>query len=85
MARCPPKSEYDQAWDGEWFDLTGGFPFFLSCCDCGLVHKVEARIDENGKIQLRLTQERRRTGQLRRHHEYNCVPKGGKRDEANKR
>lgn len=38
----------------------------MCCCDCGLVHIIDFRI-EAGRIQFRLTRNNRSTAQVRRH------------------
>ncbi len=54
----------DDGWT-DWIEpVTEGFK--LSCCDCGLVHDMNFRIDE-GQIQFALRINKRSTGQKRRH------------------
>ena len=75
MARSPKserKSSYEQIWSGVWTDIEE-MPLDIACCDCGLVHEVDARIHD-GKVQIRLTEKRRETGQLRRYHDHPCKP-----------
>ena len=38
----------------------------MCCCDCGLVHTMDFRI-EDGHIQFRAQRNNRSTGQVRRH------------------
>ena len=45
----------------------------MSCCSCGLVHRIDHRIYK-GEIQWRVRRDNRATGQLRRHREYPCIP-----------
>lgn len=51
-----------QIWDGKWY-----IDKFESheCCDCGLVHKTEYRV-ENGKIFTAWTTDRRATNKIRK-------------------
>jgi hypothetical protein len=55
------KDSYEQAWEGEWFDI----PKFLACCDCGLVHRIKVRKYKN-KFQIAYWRDNKRTGQRRR-------------------
>lgn len=81
MARSPKSESYEQAWSGHWFDVEP--PLIVSCCDCGLTHEIGVRI-HGGKLQVQLTENRRRTGQLRRHHAHACQPVKGNRRVKNK-
>lgn len=56
------KSQYEQIWDGEWFDLPNQMD--LACCDCGLVHKLYAR-RRKGKTQIRMDRHGPATGGIR--------------------
>jgi hypothetical protein len=41
---------YEQAYDGEWYQLALRAYNFDQCCDCGLVHKTRYRVvDKAGK------------------------------------
>lgn len=41
---------YEQAHDGEWYQVALREDNFDQCCDCGLVHKVRYRVvDKTGK------------------------------------
>ena len=60
--------KYDQPEEGEWiFPVMEGYK--MSCCDCGLVHKIDFRIceDEPKRIEFRVFRDNRSTGQVRRH------------------
>ena len=62
--------EYENTEDGEWIQpVTEGYK--ISCCDCGLVHKLDFRISEEGKIQFRASRDNRATGQRRRYGKFN--------------
>jgi hypothetical protein len=56
-------SDYDHVIDGKWFDLPSKWD--LACCDCGLVHKVEARL-KDGRLQIRMTRHGPATGGRRK-------------------
>jgi hypothetical protein len=56
------KSQYEQIYDGQWFDLPGKMD--LACCDCGLVHKFRSRL-KNGKVQIRMERHGPATGGIR--------------------
>ncbi len=59
------REPYYSVSDGEWIEvvLKGNKE---QCCDCGLVHKVNYRINENGKIQYQVFRDERSTAALRR-------------------
>lgn len=39
-----------EGWS-EW--IAPAFPYLMACCDCGLVHNLEFRIDDLGQINFR--------------------------------
>lgn len=50
-----------------WSDWIHPLPGYrMACCDCGLVHDMEFRIDDLGQINFRANRNTRSTGQLRR-------------------
>jgi hypothetical protein len=60
--------KYDEPEEGEWiFPVMEGYK--MSCCDCGLVHRIDFRIceDDPGRIEFRVFRDNRATGQIRRH------------------
>ena len=67
---------YKHLNDGDSLFIAKGFYVNLSCCDCGLVHKVEVQskiLDKQKGVQLTFFRDKRRTSQKRR---YLC---GGKK------
>ncbi len=42
----------------------------LGCCDCGLVHEMDFRVDADGDVQYRVRRQNRATGQLRRNRDF---------------
>lgn len=56
------RSEYEQVYDGQWFDMPDVMN--LACCDCGLVHVFRARL-KNGQIQIRMDRHGPATGGVR--------------------
>jgi len=54
-----------QLTDGAWYQIAHGKPpYHHECCECGLVHRVEFKV-ENGRIWERWTideQKRRKKG-----------------------
>ena len=54
---------YRQIWDSEWEPLPKDW--YLQCCDCGLCHRIRLRI-RDGKPEIQMTRDNRRTGQIRR-------------------
>jgi len=59
---------YKEPEEGEWvFPIMTGYK--MSCCDCGLVHRLDFRVceDEPDRIEFRVYRDNRATGQIRRH------------------
>ena len=54
-----------QIYDGAWYAL-GGFDRDM-CCDCGLVHVTEYKI-EKGRIMFRAVRDDKATAEQRRKH-----------------
>jgi hypothetical protein len=50
--------KYQQQYDGEWFSPKRK-NWYMRCCDCGLVHRVNFRI-RKGVIQMQATRLRKR-------------------------
>ena len=58
------KKAYDAPASDEWVQpVVEGYK--LACCDCGLVHELDFRIHENGKIQFRARRNNRATSTMR--------------------
>ena len=58
--------KYNNQFDGDWIQpIIEGYK--IKCCDCGLVHKLNFRISDEGKIQFQAFRDNRATGQIRRH------------------
>lgn len=60
--------KYKEEVAGKWiFPVMDGYR--MSCCDCGLVHKIDFRVceDEPNRIEFRVYRDNRATGQIRRH------------------
>ncbi len=58
-------ASYDKPKAGEWVrPIHNGYK--LACCDCGLVHRIDFRINE-GSVEMKLERDKRATGQMRRH------------------
>jgi hypothetical protein len=55
--------EYKPVSAGEW--VRPRKTYYMACCDCGLVHKMEFRIHE-GKIQFRAWRSKRATSNVRK-------------------
>lgn len=53
----------------EWFHVPRK-NFNLACCDCGLVHRVDTRVDEKGRVWQRMERDDRETARAR-----NSAPK----------
>lgn len=64
MAKFRREIEGENGWS-DWIHPLGGYK--ISCCDCGLVHDLEFRIDDENKLNFRARRNTRSTGQVRRH------------------
>jgi hypothetical protein len=62
-----PKSKYKQFQDHQEIEVAPGVGLNFACCDCGLVHDLQVRL-ENGKIFVSFTRDNRKTAALRRHY-----------------
>lgn len=60
------KSKYETLQDGMVIRLNDGDQVKIACCDCGLVHWMEAQINDDG-VLIGFRVDNRATGQLRRH------------------
>jgi hypothetical protein len=60
-----PREPYYQVTDGEWLEALMKNNKD-QCCDCGLVHKVNYRINAKGKIEVQVFRDERATAALRR-------------------
>jgi hypothetical protein len=63
------KSAYYQVSDGEWIGV------FLKgnkdqCCDCGLVHRINYRINAKGKIEYQVYRDERATAAARKRFKF---------------
>lgn len=58
-------TKYEEPQPGEWIQpVEEGYK--MQCCDCGLVHRMDFRV-EDGRAQFRAFRDNRATGQVRRH------------------
>jgi hypothetical protein len=65
-------ARYEDAEDTEWFALARRGNR-IACCDCGLVHTVDARV-RAGTIELSFARNERSTALTRRQSRYRCRP-----------
>lgn len=56
--------EGEDGWS-DWVHPLEGYK--IACCDCGLIHNMEFRIDDLGQVNFRASRNNRSTGQMRRH------------------
>lgn len=62
------KFRREQEGEDGWTDWISPRPGYkLACCDCGLVHDMEFRVDDLGRVNFRARRNNRSTGQMRRH------------------
>lgn len=64
MAKIPTMYEQEDGWT-EWVHPLGGYR--MACCDCGLVHDLEFRLDDDNRLNFRARRNRRSASQMRRH------------------
>lgn len=57
-------AKYKDIGPGESFPVYKNMK--VSCCDCGLVHKMEIFNDDKGFMRVRMTRDRRATAAIRR-------------------
>ena len=56
---------YERPAAGQWVQpIRRGYK--MACCDCGLVHKMDFRV-QNGRVQFRVYRDNRATAMIRRH------------------
>lgn len=71
MARTRIKEAYYKPSAGEWIQpVPRGYR--MSCCDCGLVHRIDFRVikwagGKRTKAQFRVFRDNRSTAMVRRH------------------
>jgi len=58
------KSGYYQVTDGEWI-VVPKRGYKEQCCDCGLIHRLNFKIDERGRIHIQTFRDSRATGGAR--------------------
>lgn len=63
MPRMPKMTAKEDGWT-EWIHPLGGYR--MACCDCGLAHDIEFRLDANNQLNFRARRNNRSTAQLRR-------------------
>ena len=59
------KGGYYHITDGEWIAVPRR-GFKEQCCDCGLVHKLNFRINAKGDLEIQTTRDARATSAVRR-------------------
>ena len=58
-------SKYTQLYDGDSIEFESGENWNLQCCDCGLVHRFDFKINKK-KMTVTLRRDKRRTSAVRR-------------------
>jgi len=56
---------YYQITDGEWIQVPKR-GFKEQCCSCGLVHKVNFRVNDKGQFEIQTFRDERATAAVRR-------------------
>jgi hypothetical protein len=65
VTRFREEIENEDGWT-DWIRPLPGYK--VACCDCGLVHNIEAKLDEEGRIIFRASRNARSTAARRRKH-----------------
>lgn len=60
---------YPQIVDGEWVTVPRR-GYKEQCCDCGLIHRMNFRIDEWGRIEVQAFRDGRATAAARRNFKF---------------
>ncbi len=60
---------YYQVKDGEWIEVPMK-NHYDQCCDCGLVHKMNFRINKKGKLEVQAYRHARATNAARIHFRF---------------
>lgn len=69
MGRYRKENAVNGRWSRWVQPVKRGYKF--CCCDCGLVHDMDFRIEGN-RVQFRAARNNRSTGQVRRHRPRPC-------------
>ena len=64
-----PRYEYYHVSDGEWIEVQMRNNFD-QCCDCGLIHRINFRINSRGKIEMQAIRDGRATSGARKHFRF---------------
>lgn len=56
---------YYHVSDGEWITVSKR-GYKEQCCDCGLVHRLNFKVDDKGGIHIQTTRDERATAAVRR-------------------
>lgn len=57
--------KYEVVTDGDWFEPTPQRGHKMRCCDCGLIHTMNFRV-QGGKIQIQPRRDKGATARARR-------------------
>ena len=63
------KSEYYHVTDGEWLPVPWRH-YKEQCCDCGLIHRHNFRINKKGKLEIQSFRDARATNGARKHFKF---------------
>jgi len=63
MTRIVTEFELEDGWSRWVQPIEQGYK--MACCDCGLVHQMDFRIEDD-RVQFRARRDARSTGQVRR-------------------
>lgn len=61
-----------RAWS-QWEDM--GKITHFACCDCGLVHSIQFRVDEKSRLVMRVRRHKAHTAARRKQMRHVCTPR----------
>ena len=63
------KRDYYHVTDGEWITVPKR-GYKEQCCDCGLIHRMNFKINAKGGIDIQTFRDNRATGGARKHFKF---------------
>ena len=75
MARAPKRRKDRFLIEGQWFSIPRHFSMRLGCCDCGLVHRMFARVTKQGHVLACTQRDEKATTRVRKRYAKHFVMK----------
>lgn len=63
------KSAYYHVTDGEWISVPWR-GYKEQCCDCGLIHRLNFRVNKSGHLEIQTHRDVRATNGARKHFKF---------------